>query len=281
MGKKAREPQYIPSALNTPMLNYRVYYMSAAEKLLTFLLAAVVGGGVGLIFYGGQFKDEDGLATTATYIGNIVIFLVVGVIVGSVFLSVRSRKLRDKRKTQITHQFRELLSALAASLSSGMNMQESLESACNDLTLEYSEDAYIVQEVKEMLNGIKNNVPLEETIAFFGERSEIDDIKSFGIVFSMCYRTGGNLKDIVRRTNNIISEKIEISEEIETTISSNKSQFNVMIVFPVVLVLMLRYMSSSFAASFSTVPGIIAITVAIVIFAVAYFTAQSIMDIKG
>lgn len=88
------------------------------------------------------------------------------------------------------------------------------------------------------------------------------------------------MKDIIRRTNGIISEKIEISEEIETALSSNKSQFSAMMIIPVVLVLMLRMMSSSFSASFATVPGIIAITIAIGIFIAAYRLGQRIMDIR-
>ena len=281
MRREEREPQYIASALNTPMLNYKVYYMGAKEKIQNVLLALITGGATGLIFYGGQFKDEDGIATLATWISNVIIFLVVGIIAVCVYLPMKSKKLKEKRKAEITHQFRELLAALSASLSSGMNMLESLTSAHKDLELEYSGKAYIVQEVKEMIDGMSNNVPIEDMMRSFGERSEIDDIKNFGIVFSMCYRTGGNLKDIVRRTNGILSEKIEIAEEIETAIASNKMQFNVMMVFPVVMVLILRTMSSSFSASFATPAGVVAMTVAIGIFIGAYKLGQAIMDVKG
>ena len=132
-----------------------------------------------------------------------------------------------------------------------------------------------------MIDGIQNNIPIEDMMKSLGERSEIEDIKNFGTVFEICYRAGGNMKDIVRRTNNIISEKIEISNEIETALASNKSQFSAMMVIPVVLMLMLRMMSSSFAASFATIPGIISITIAIGLFFAAYKLGQKIMNIKG
>ena len=118
-------------------------------------------------------------------------------------------------------------------------------------------------------------------MASFGERSQIDDIKNFGVVFEVCYRAGGNIKDIVRRTNDIISEKIEVGEEIETALASNKSQFTAMMVIPVIMMLLLRMMSSSFAAAFATAPGVIAITIAIGFFLAAYRLGQKIMDIKG
>lgn len=281
MAKKEKEPQYIMSALNTPMLNYRTYVMDNQEKTMTFLMAFIVGGIVGLAFYGGQFRDAEGIATTATQICNIVIFVLVGIAATYIFFPMRAKQLKDKRRMQLTQQFRSFLEALGVALSSGMNVTESLYSVYDDLKAEYSQDAYMVAEVKEMIDGVQNNVPIEDMIVSLGERSEVEDIKNFGVVFSICYRAGGNMRDIVRRTNYILSEKIEIGEEIETSLASNKSQFNAMMVIPVVMMLLLRLMSSSFAASFSTVAGVTAITIAIGLFIAAYKLGQKIMDIKG
>lgn len=281
MAKKDKEPQYIPSRLNTPMLNYKVYYLSFQEKLLNSMLAFVVGGAVGLVFYGGQFLNSDGEATTTTMISNILIFTFAGLIAIKIYIPMRIEQLKAKRKKELTHQFRSLLESLAVALSTGMNMTDALASASADLKTEYSENSYIVHEVQELIAGLSNNIPIEEMLESLGERSEIDDIKNFGIVFSVSYRAGGNIKDIVRRTNTIISDKLEISEQIETAITSNKSQFNVMMIIPVVLVMMLRMMSTSFAKAFSTVTGVIAITIAIGIFVLAYKMGEKIMDIKG
>lgn len=280
MTKKMHEPKYIMSELNTPMLNYQTYVMSTREKVVNFFVSFIVGGIIGLIFYGGQFRDSDGVATKATVICNCIIFALVGCITSRIFIRIRLRDLKEKRRTQLTQQFRSLLEALAVSLSSGMNMPDSLISAYNDLKSEYSDDAYIVLEVKEMIDGIQNNIPIETMMASLGERSEIDDIKNFAIVFELSYRAGGDIKNIVRRTNTIISEKIEIAEEIETALSSNKSQFSAMMVIPVVMVLLLRIMSSSFSASFATIPGVISITIAIGMFFIAYKLGQKIMNIK-
>ena len=268
MAKKERGPQFIPSALNTPMINYNEYYMNVQEKILTFLIGFVGGGILGLIFYGNQFLDEEGHATRATAIGNVVIFIVIGLIACKFLFPMRTNSLREKRRKDLRKQFRSFLEALAVSLSSGMNMSDSLLSAHNDLITEFSDDAYIVAEIKEMM-------------AALGERSSIDDIKNFGVVFELCYRAGGNMKDIVRRTSDIISEKIEIESEIETALTSNKSQFTIMMIIPVGLVFMMRFMMTGFAESFATVPGVIAITIAVGIFIGAYKLGNKIMDIKG
>lgn len=281
MARKAREPQYIKSILNTPMLNYRIYVMSGTEKLITFLLAFGVGGILGITFYGGQFRDADGLETPATFFSNIIIFCVVGIAACFAFFPMRRNQLQKKRRRELANQFCSFLESLSVSLSSGMNMTNSLVGAYEDLKGQYSEGAYIVKEVREMVDGMRNNVQIEQMMLFFGERSGMDDIKNFGTVFEICYRSGGNLKEIVRRTNSIISEKIEISNEIETALSSNKSQFLIMMVIPVIIVLMLRMTSGVFAESFSTVTGVICVTVAVGIFIAAYVLGQRIMDVKG
>lgn len=279
--KKEKEPRYILSPLGTELNNYRVYYMSIWEKLLTFFAALVIGGFCGLVFYGNQFLDSTGYPTGATKIGNMVIFVSIGLLAGFYSLPTRAESLKKKRQQELALQFRSLLEALAVSLSSGMNMSDSLQAAYKDLRMEYTDKADIVGEVEEMILGIQNNIEIEEMILSLGERSENADIKNFATVFSVSYRAGGNIKDIVRRTGNIISEKIEINGEIETALSSNKVQFKAMMAIPVVMMLMLRGMSSDFAASFSTLPGILATTVAIILFGIAYVIGQKIMDIKG
>ena len=281
MAKKERGPQYIMSALNTPMINYNEYYMNGQEKFITFLISFVGGGLVGLVFYGNQILDEEGNTTPATMICNFILFVVIGLIAFKFFKTMRTEQLLTKRKKELRKQFRSFLETLAVSLSSGMNILDSLLSSYNDLKVEYSEDAYIVAEVKEMIDGMQNNVPIEDMMASLGERSSIEDVKNFGIVFELCYRAGGNMKEVVRRTSDIISEKIQIEAEIETALTSNKSQFSVMMVIPVVMVLMIRTMMTAFAKSFSTVPGVIAVSVAVAIFIGAYKLGTKLTDIKG
>ena len=149
MAKKVRGPQFIPSALNTPMVNYNEYYMSIQEKIITFLLGFVGGGLVGLIFYCNQFLDEDGNTTLASMIGNVIIFVLIGLIACKFVFPMRREQLRKKRIKDLRKQFRSFLEAIAVSLSSGMNISDSLLSAYNDLKVEFSENAYIVIEVKE------------------------------------------------------------------------------------------------------------------------------------
>ncbi len=277
--KKLNEPEYYISRINTQVLNYNVYVMKKNEKLVYELFLLMTGGCIGLIFYGGLFKN-DGYATLLTTISNAVVFISAGLLSIRYFLPTITESLKNKRKDKLRHQFCDFSSSLTNSLASGMNMNDSLFAVYSDLQAQYSNEAYIVEEVGEIINGINNNIPIETMLEDFGVRSGIDDVVNFSIVFATCYRTGGDIKSIVRRTSEIISEKTLISSEIETSITSNKMQMNIMNVLPIIIVLMMRVMSSEFAASFSSIIGVFGLSISVALTFSAYKLGQKIIDIK-
>ena len=113
-----------------------------------------------------------------------------------------------------------------------------------------------------------------------GNRSGIDDIKSFAEVFKVAYRKGGNIRDIIQNTYLILNDKLEIQEEIETVVTSSKTEQNMMLVMPIVLIAMIKSMSPDFAANYATTAGVMATTVAIIIFALAYKVGKEVLSIK-
>ena len=177
-------------------------------------------------------------------------------------------------------QFRDMLESLAASFSSGSNVQMAFESAVEDLKMQYSPDDYIVKEMEEIINGMRQNVNVEVMLANFGERSGNEDVVSFADVFSVCYRKGGNMNSVINRTHSVISEKMAVADEIETKLTSNKLQHNVMSLMPIAVVAMLRLTNEAFATNFATPVGVIVNTVAIGIFVGAYIMGNKIVDVK-
>ena len=281
MSKKKQqiEPQFIPSALNNQMLNYKVYYMPLTEKLIYFLLTFIVGGVVGLIFYGGLFKS-DGEPTAATMVSNIVVFCLVGLIAAKFFVPAIRRNLKNKRDKALRKQFMNLLENLSVSLAAGNTLNDSFINAKSDMLNQYSEKDMIIQELSEIISGMDNGHTLEEMMTAFGQRAGNEDIENFANVISNCYRMGGNFKDVIRKTRNIISDKIAIEEEIETKLASNKLQHNAMCLMPIILVGMLKLSSASFAANLSSFLGVVVTTIAIAIFVSSYFWGRKIINIE-
>lgn len=278
--RKTRQVQeYVLSPLNNPMLNYKVYVMGRTEQLLVRLLSFLLGGIVGLVFYGNLFM-RDGMPTLATYISNVVFFVLIGAIAVKFVVPIYVNNRLNARNNVLKQQFRGMLEALSSSFSTGSNVHNAFNAALEDLKLQYSETDFIVLELEEIINGTKQNVGVEVMLRSFAERSGNEDIASFADVFEICYRKGGNMNFVIHRTHSVMSDKMAVADEIETKLTSNKMQHNVMSVMPIVVVLMLRMTNESFASNFATPIGVLTNTVAIAIFIGAYIYGNKIVAIK-
>jgi tight adherence protein B len=240
----------------------------------------VIGAGVAYLFYGGIGKDDYGNPTMITYILDITIMTLVGLAAGRFFLPIRKEQIIDSRKKKLRRQFIDLLDSLASSISSGKNVPNAFQAAREDLLVQYQPDAYIIQEVDNIISGIRNNVDVGSMLRNFGERSGIQDIRTFGRVFETAHAKGANLKDVVRNSHMILSNKCEIEAEIETKVTSNKNEQNIMIIMPIILVGMIKMAGSDFAENFTTPSGILCTTIAIASFVGAYILGRKILKIE-
>ena len=262
------------------MPNYAVYVMSKSETAVVSALAFLAGGVTALLFYGNLFM-RDGMPTLATHISNLVFFVLLGYLAIKFVVPMYRKNRLEKRRTVLKRQFRDMLESLAASFSSGSNVDGAFKSALKDLQMQYSGKDYIVREMQEIVDGRAQNIDLEVMLRSFGDRSGNDDILSFVDIFTVCQRKGGNINLVVHRTHSAISDKMSVADEIETKLTSNKMQHNVMSVMPIVIVAMLRFTNESFAANFATLTGVLVNTVAIGIFVGAYIYGNKIVEIKG
>lgn len=278
--EQEKEPQYYTSMTNIQTLNYKVYYMGIVEKILYFLLAFIAGAVCGYLFYGGIGKDEFGEATTVTKILNIVIPSIVGIVCGCIFLPMREKQIIAKRQRMIKRQFRDMLECLSTSLSSGKNVTDAFLAVQQDLALQYDEDAFIHNEMKVIIAGIRNNLEIEVLLYDFGRRTGIKDIIMFASIFRISFRKGGNIKEIIQNTNDIMRDKFDIQEDIETAMTSGKSELNIMMLMPIAMIGIFKVMSPDLGENFSTPAGVLSTTISLIIYAAAYILGRKIMDIK-
>ena len=196
------------------------------------------------------------------------------------FIPIRRQQIINKNRNELRLQFRELLEAVSTSIGSGNNVMNSFSAAYKDLAVIYDEDAFIIQELKVIIDGFANNVPIEATLRDFAVRSGIVDIQNFADVFETCYGAGGDIKDVIKSTYDIISEKMEIEMDIATTITSSKTELTTMTFMPIVLIGLIKMSNPESASNYTTGAGIIATMVASVMFVAAYFVGRRVMDIK-
>lgn len=279
--KKEREPQWYMSSTNIPVLNYNEYYMKKIEWLMYTIAFAAIGAVIGYIFYGGIGLDIHGEPTRITYIINLSVMSVFGIISFKILMPMRKNQLKTNRKKKIRKQFVDMLESLSVSIAAGQNVPSAMQTVKDDLLIQYTEKDYIVQEISVFLREMENGIPIEDLFSDFGKRTGIEDISNFGKVFEVAYRRGGNLKEIVKSCYDILSEKIEIEMEIQTKVASSANQMNIMILMPIFLIAMLKSSGEGFEENFTSASGIISTTVSILVFIIAYFVGRKILDIKA
>ncbi len=267
MKKKEKEKKakavYVPkTGILGNATDYNVKVYTQSEKVLYFVLGMVVVGVVLYIFY-----------------ESPAVSLVVGAVGGYLFLPLMNKSLVAKRKQKLLLQFKDLLDALSTSMGAGHNVFDSFSAAGRDLLVEYPEDADIIKEVNIILQGISNNINIEDLLTDFGERSGLREIKDFASVFQTCYRKGANIREVIHNTAEVITDEIEISMEIQTMVSGQKTEQNVMTLMPVVFVFVMKNMGGSLV-DLSGPVGIMSMTAAIALFVIAYFISKKILDIK-
>lgn len=246
------------------LIDYDVYVMSKREKLLNILFAAAVLFAVGYIFY-----------------HNLILSALL-MLLAVKWPPMRTKQIIEKRKTQLTLQFKELLYALSSALSVGKSVETGLKDSLQDLRVIYPDpETYILVELEYILRGIGVNNTIEDMFLQFAERAHLEDIENFVDIFVTCKRTGGDLIEVMRSTSSTIGEKIEVKQEINTMISGKKYEFNLMMIIPIIMVLFLTVTSGDYMAPvFQTIEGNLAMTAAIAIFGVSYLLGSKIMRIN-
>ncbi len=261
-GKKKDKPEMVER--EDGLTDYNVYVMGKQEKIGNLLLAAIALFAVGYVFYHSKILSAI-----------LMLFALK-------WPAIRTRQIIEKRKNQLTLQFKDMLYSLASALSVGKSVESGIRDALQDLRVIYPDpQTDILVELEYILRGIGMNNTIESMFGQFAERAHLEDVDNFVDIFVTCKRTGGDLMEVMRSTSNTIGEKIEVKQEIETTISGKKYEFHFMMVLPVIMVLFLTVTSGEYMEPvFTEIVGRIAMTIAIAIFGVAYLVGSKIMKIQ-
>ena len=204
-----------------------------------------------------------------------------GLVVGVVNIFLSERKAVQKRKLNLRAQFFDMLEAMSVAMRAGNPVLKALESARKDLAMVYSENSDIIVEMDIIIRKFNYAVPLSESFSDFAERSGLEDVASFASVYKTIEGRSSRADEIVRETQQIIADKMEIEMEIDTLMSASKSEVNIMLFLPLVILLVIGYAGSGFLDALYTTPlGRLAATGGLVMFIVSYFLAQKFSSVK-
>lgn len=245
------------------------YYECNMTKLQHILAYLVFAAGIAVVLY---------------IYYRLLLVSVIGGLVLAVFQEKNyAKSVIKKRQKRLRLQFKQFLDIVSISVSggAGRSMENAVEDSLRELKMVFNEDSDIVREIGLIVSDYKQaGIPLSQGFKELGERSEIDDIMSFAAVYKTIEGKTSDFGYVISQTRDIIKDKVEITMEIETSITSAKSEAYMMLVLPLFLIVVMTTMGSDFMKSlFTTAIGRASATVGVICTFVSYVIATRATDI--
>ena len=262
--EKSREqvPQKGPLQIAIP--DYTINRATVFDHILSFIVGFAAGFVVLFVFY-----------------KIILLAIVGGIVIGVINIFAAQQRMLQKRIYRLRTQFFDLLEAMSVSMRAGNPVLKALESARDDLLLIYGEDSDIIVELDIILGRFHNAVPLSVAFSDLAQRSGLEDIESFASIYATIEGKSSRADEIIRETQSVIADKMEIEMEIDTLMSAAKSEVNIMLFMPLVILLVIGYAGAGFMDAIYTEPiGRVVATGGLIVFIISYLLAQKFSRVK-
>ena len=227
------------------------------------------------------FGFSAGFLILYIFYNLIVLSVAGGAVLGAVNIFASMHSSIKKRVLKLRIQFFDLLEAVSVSMRAGNPMVPALKSAREDLILIYPDSSDIITELDVILGKFNNAVPLSEAFLDLAERSGLEDISGFASIYATIEGKSSKSDEIVRETEQIIADKMEIEMEIDTLMTAAKSEVNIMLMMPLVILGVIGYAGAGFMdAIYTTAAGRIVSTGGLIVFIISYIMARKFSSIK-
>ncbi len=245
-------------------MDYSLYVMSAPERIFYISIAALAVFAAAFVFY-------RSLLLSALLV-PLALF----------YPRLKTADLMERRKRELNIQFKDMLYSLSSSISAGRSVEASFRDVLRDLSVMYPDPrSLIITEVGFIIRRLEMNETIEAVLSDFAVRAGLEDVNNFVDVFITCKRSGGNIIEVIRNSSSIISDKIEVRQEIDTLLAQRKFEQKVLNLVPLFMIALLSVSAADYIGPvFTTAAGRLAMTGAIFLLAAAWFISKRITDIR-
>lgn len=245
------------------LCNYQIYQLSLNEWGLYSALGIGACFAVSYVFY----------RSTAVFLCMLP--------AGILFPVYKKRDLMESRKEELRLQFKEAILILSSSMAAGYSIENAFGASVRELEELYGEQGMITMEFSYIVRQLRMNRTAEQLLTDFAARSGLEEIRSFAEILSVSKRSRGELASVVGHVVHVISDKIQVREEIITMTAEKKLEQKLMNLMPFFIVI---YIDLSFPGFFEqmyhTFAGRIVMTVCLLLYILSCILSERIMRIE-
>ncbi len=193
----------------------------------------------------------------------------------------RKQQLGQKRREALAEQFLTGMQLVSTALRAGYAMENTFRETLPQLEETYGSEAPVVEEFRMISSKIRLNCPVETLLTDLGERSGVEDIRSFAEVFSAARRTGGDLLAIVAHTIDGLERKADTQSEIRAMLAGKQMERKIMSLSPLAILGYIRLTSPEFLLPlYGSAVGRLLMSACLVWYGAAYLWGERILSIR-
>lgn len=191
------------------------------------------------------------------------------------------QRLVRSRQDLLKRQFKDCLRSVSGALRAGYSMENAWREAQGDMEQQYGADSDVCMELGQIRHQLDCNVPLEQLVEDWGRRSHVEDMEQFGEIFSFAKRSGGDFIGIISDTVTRLTDKMELQQELESSLSARRLEQRIMNIVPLFILGFVRFSSGEFLEALYHNPlGIAVMTGCLMIYGGAFLWAERLIRIR-
>ncbi|HYE67366.1 MAG TPA: type II secretion system F family protein [Anaerovoracaceae bacterium] len=187
-----------------------------------------------------------------------------------------------KRKKLLNSQLKEAMFSLSASLRAGVSLQRAIQRAVYDLERIFvaDKDAPIVLEFRRMSEELDMGYAVDEVLQSFAQRVQLEDVDDFVSATLIAKTRGGNLTEVLSNISKVISEKIQVQNEIHILTAGKRMEAKILSFMPIGIVTCLSLLSPQYMEPmFESTIGKALLLLGFILIGLNYFISRKIVNI--
>ncbi|KAF0092311.1 MAG: tight adherence protein B [Fusobacteria bacterium] len=209
-----------------------------------------------------------------------VLFSVLVSLFSIILLPYYKKYLTKVKRDRMLLEFQDFIYLLDGCLKSGKSFDNSLIEIKFNLSNMYGDETLLGKELDKIIYWNKIGINYEKGFIILEGKYKIGFFKEFGNVLSITRNKGGNLKEVLENTNNILSERLEVEREIKTLLAKQRIEVLILRAIPFLMLLAFRFLYPDMIIFLTTnIIGIVTFLGVGLLFAFSFFISNKLMEV--
>lgn len=197
------------------------------------------------------------------------------------YLKWCKRRLLFNKQKRFRLQLRDFLQLLSGNLQAGDSLEHALHHCLPELMQQWGKQSFLYRDLDYMIHQIDVGGQTAQVLSQWGDKRADSELTLFLNVFLYAKKTGGDLCEIIAKTTDSISRRIDTNQQIDTILAAKRMEQRIMSVVPLGILLYITTSSPDYIAPlYGNLKGVIFMSGCLAVYAVAVYLGMRMLRIE-